>query len=264
MQGQVQYQIQWPRPGRALLGIIIANVVAYILQLVLLRANVQWVSMLYLSPRDVFVDGYVWQVVTYWWLHSPMHPSHLLFNMLMLWLFGTRMESRWGQKRFLLGYFLLGLGGSVLVLLVGLVSLTEAFRPLLGSYWVSEHLGASGAATGLIVAWGLTFAEQEFNFLLLGRMKGKTLVIIIVAIEMLVALSFSNTSSASHFGGMIAAFVMVRGLWRPSRWKDWMHRQRLKAKRRNIEHQLRVLEGGNGGEQKEASKPDPDDPKNWN
>ena len=259
--GQVQYQIAWPRPGRALIGIIIANVVAYVVQLVLLRANVREVELLYIRPRDVFVDGYIWQVVTYWWFHAPSAPTHLLLNMVMLWLFGSRLESRWGQRRFLQGYFLLGLGGSALVLLVGLLSRTDAVAPLLPGFWVTPHLGASGAVTGLIVAWGLTYAEQEFNFLLLGRMKGKTLVLILIAFELLVALSFSPTSSTSHFGGMIAAWLLVRGMWRPSKWKEQWRRQRLKSQRRKVEQQLRVLEGSKGAE---PSAPDRSDPSKWN
>ncbi len=268
--GRVQYRFAWPKPGRALKGIIIANVVAYVVQLVLLRANVQAIELLYLRPRDVFVDGYIWQVFTYWWFHDPGGPAHLILNMLVLWIFGSRLESRWGETRFLKGYALFGLGGSALVLITGLLSRTEALAPIMPGYWVVPHLGASGAVTGMMVAWGLTFAEEEFEFLLIGRMKAKHFLLIMIAIDLLVALSFSATSSASHFGGMIAAAVVVKGLWRPSQWQQALRRQRLKAQRRKIEQQLRVLEGQ--GEQRHDDprrvsniKPvDPDDPSKWN
>ena len=259
--GQVQYQIAWPRPGRALLGIIIANVVAYVVQLVLLRANVQAVEQLYLRPRDVLSEGYVWQLFTYAWLHNPIGPSDLLFNMLWLWLFGTRLESRWGQRRFIQGYFLLAFGGGVFVVLIGLLSLNSAFAPLLGGFWVIAHLGSSGATTGILAAWGLTYAEEEFNFFLLGRMKGKTLVLIVLGITLLTALSFSGTSTPPLFGGILTAVILVNGLWRPSRWKEMFRRQRLKAKRRQIEHQLRVLEGGGRASEPKSKE---DDPSKWN
>ena len=254
--GQVQYQIAWPRPGRALIGIIVANVVAYVLQLVLLRANAHEVTLLYLRPRDVLVDGYVWQTVTYWWMHDPASPSHLLFNMLMLWIFGSRLENRWGERRFLIAYGIFGFGGSVLVLIMGLLSQTGPFASLLAGAWGAAHLGASGAVTGMTVAWGLTYAEEEFQFLLLGRMKGKTLVLLVVAFDLLVALSFANTSSSSHFGGIIAAFLLVQGLWRPSRWSDLWRREKLKVKKRRIERQLRVIEG--------SKESEPSDPSKWN
>ena len=271
--GQVQYRLEWPKPGKALMGIIIANVVAYVAQLVLLRANVRAVELLYLRPGDVFDAGYVWQIFTYWWLHDPGHPSHLVFNLLWLWLFGTRLEQRWGGNRFLRGYAFFALGGSAMVLLLGLLSRTEAFAPLLPGYWVIPHIGASGAVMGILIGWGLTFAEEEFNFLLLGRMKGKHFILIVLAFELLVALSFAQTSSASHFGGMIAAAVLIKGLWRPSLWKQAARRQRLKSQRRRIEQQLRVLEGnGEGGESSSSGPtpirpvkpPDPNDPSQWN
>lgn len=255
-------QIAWPKPGKALIALIAANVVIYVLQLLLLRANQSWVLDLYLSPNGVFSEGKVWQPLTYMFLHSPKEPFHLLLNMVWLWLFGSQLERWWGTKRFLTAYFIFGLGGAALTLLVGALSTTALLSPLLPDFYLSPHLGASGASMGIVVSWGLVYAEQEMHFFLLGRMKDKTFVLIIVAFELLRALSFSPISSTSHFGGMAAAYVLCRGLWRPSKLKALFRRAKLRQQRSKVEAQLRVLEGGNKGPQ--GPKKPPNDPKHWN
>ncbi len=255
-------QIAWPKPGKVLIGLIAANVVIYVLQLLLLRANQGWVIDLYLSPSGVFDRGYVWQPLTYMFLHDSQQPWHLLLNMVWLYFFGSQLERWWGTKRFLTAYFVFGLGGAAFTLAVGALSTTSLFAPLLPDFYIKHHLGASAASMGMVASWGLVYAEQEMHFFLLGRMKGKTFVLIVLAFELLRALSFSNVSSTSHFGGMAAAFVLCRGLWRPSKVKELFRRARLRKQRKKIEGQLRVLEGG----QKAAppQKPDPKDPKYWN
>ncbi len=243
MRGGVQTQIAWPRPGKTIIGLMVSLVVAYVLQLILLRAGQSWIRDLYLSPRDVLESFYVWQPFTRMWLHAPEKPFHLLLNGLWLWLFGTQLEQWWGGKRFLWAYLIFGLSGAAMIL-------------FLGGFWTTTHLGASSATIGVTVAWGLTYANQEMNFLLFGRMKGKTFVLIVVAIELLTALSFSPVSTAGHFGGIIGAFVLCRGLYKPSKWKQLVRRQTLKKQRAKIESELRVIQGGN-------NEP-PDDPSKWN
>lgn len=258
MRQGMQTQIAWPRPGKAVIGLIVSIIGFYVLQLLLLRAGQAWVRDLYLSPAAVIEKLYVWQVVTRLWMHQPDAPFHMIFNLLWLWMFGTQLEKWWGVRRFLIAYVIFGLSGAALILIVGLLSLTAPFRPLLGSFWTTTHLGASSAVIGITVAWGLTYANQEMHFLFLGKMKGKTFVLIVVAIELLMALSFSPVSSAGHFGGIIGAFVLCRGLWKPSKWKQAVKRRRLDKQRKKIESELRVIEGGRRGDDP------PTDPSKWN
>jgi membrane associated rhomboid family serine protease len=261
--GGMQVGIAWPKPGKAVTALLAANIVCYVLELLFLRANFTWVRDLWLSCSGVFDHGKIWQVVTYWFQHDPGGSgrggvTHLLFNMVVLWMFGSPLERMWGSKRFLIGYFIFGLGGAALTLIVGLLSQTDALLPLIGDFWTKEHLGASGPIMGVTVALGLAFANQPMNLLFLGNIKGKTFILIMVAIELLVALSFDATSSTSHFGGMAAAFILCRGLWRPSRWRDLFRRNSLKRQQRRIEEELREIE------RKNTTPKGVRDPKDWN
>jgi membrane associated rhomboid family serine protease len=54
----------------------------------------------------------VYQVVTYMFLHGNFW--HIFFNMFVLWMFGKPIEERFGAKRFLIYYFVTGIGAAVL------------------------------------------------------------------------------------------------------------------------------------------------------
>ena len=74
-----------------------------------------------------------WTLVTYMFLHGSI--GHLFFNMLGLFFFGSRLETRLGSKSFLWLYFLAGVGGAL-------------FQTVFAS--AAPMVGASGAIFGLV------------------------------------------------------------------------------------------------------------------
>lgn len=246
-------QFNFPRPGKALLGLMIVLVVCYVAELVGLRARLP-VEVLWLSPEAVFERGAVWQLVTYVFQHSPTAPSHLFMNLLWLYFFGARMEHLWGPKRFLVLALVFGVAGGILTLLVGLASTWGPVGALLPGFWLKPHLGVSGAAMGVVIAYGLTYSKEEIQLLLLGAISGRTLVIGVVIIELISALSQDQVSSTAHFGGMIAAFLYVRGF-------SGLRRARLETKRKRLEHELQVIQGGKAPP---PTKLPSSNPKDWN
>ncbi|MDK2841959.1 MAG: hypothetical protein PWQ17_1464 [Anaerophaga sp.] len=63
------------------------------------------------------------QLVTYMFLHAYFSPAegiiffHLFFNMFALFMFGRMLEMVWGTKRFLIYYFVTGIGAAVVHIL---------------------------------------------------------------------------------------------------------------------------------------------------
>ena len=51
-----------------------------------------------LRPESLFERFYLWQVATYLFLHDVNGFTHILFNMLALWMFGVDLERRWGSR----------------------------------------------------------------------------------------------------------------------------------------------------------------------
>jgi membrane associated rhomboid family serine protease len=172
--------------------------------------------------------GAVWQPLTYMFLHSPRDPFHILFNMLVLWMFGGELERHWGGRRYLTYYLVCGVGAGLLVTLQAV--LRGDPRALL-----TPTVGASGAIYGLILAYGVTFADRIVLFMMIFPMKARTMTWILFAIAFLSNLSQSpdGLSHIAHLGGMVVGWVYLKKAWRIGevfreiRWK--LRRRRFKV-----------------------------------
>ncbi len=155
-----------------------------------------------LFPSQV-LHGAIWQLVTYLFLHSINSFTHILFNMLMLWMFGAPVEQTWGTKRFLQYYFLCGVGAGICFVLVNL-----------GGHPGSEPtlLGASGAIFGLLLACGMLFPEQIVMLSFLFPIKMKYMAVMIFgAIEFMSSFQGDGlVSHVAHLGGMIFGYVYMK------------------------------------------------------
>ena len=84
-----------------------------------------------LQAYDVTHRFYLWQLVTYLFLHGGWF--HIIFNMFALWMFGADLESLWGGKKFLTYYFVTGVGAGILdVILEYLIPAGNA----VGHHWL--------------------------------------------------------------------------------------------------------------------------------
>jgi len=107
----------------AIKALVIANVVAFVIDALAPSAGLSlWLG---LSPQAVLKHGYVWQPLTYMFLHVGI--GHILFNMLALWMFGTELERIWGTRYFLKFYFVTGIGAGVLTVLFSLLPFAFPF-----------------------------------------------------------------------------------------------------------------------------------------
>lgn len=157
-----------------------------------------------LIPAEVLKSFSVWQLFTYLFLHDPTGFSHILFNMLALWMFGADLERQWGRDAFLKYYFLCGVGAGICVVLANLMA---------GSL-NTRTIGASGAIYGLLMAFGVLYPDRVIWFNFLFPIKAKYFVMIIGAIAFLSSFGGSGggVSHVAHLGGMIFGFFYLRGL----------------------------------------------------
>ena len=88
------------------LRLIVANVGVFLLTAV----NPGLLGVLAFVPRFAFVQP--WTFVTYQFAHAGL--GHLLFNMLGLYFFGSRLEEHLGARHFLGLYFASGIAGALL------------------------------------------------------------------------------------------------------------------------------------------------------
>lgn len=243
-----------PRLTPGIKRLMIINVAMYIVYLVMLRIGlVSLAEALLLTPAETLLGFRLWQPFTYMFVHSEYAIGHLLMNMLMLFFFGPTVEQSVGTRRIYTLYVLAGLGGAAATVLVA--GLGQALGlSLLGGMWTSQTLGASGAVYGIFLFWGAQRWNETANFFLIGPMKVKHLIYILIGIELLSMLSFaSNTSYTAHFGGMLTGFMLGRyGLPDVAVPNLEASLQKRRAEARQREHQQRlqrfqVIEGGGEG-----------------
>lgn len=195
-----------PTPNVTLFLIII--IALYLLSALFGRTDVgaQIYGLLMLSPHDVVAKFQVWRLMSYGFLHDVSSPLHIIFNALLLYTMGPQLEDRWGEKRFAIFILTSILLGGILVLITFVLGISHSYV-----------VGFSAATIGLIIAWGLTFSTQQIFLLGVVPLTGKQLVYVTVGLEVLYAVSSSSTSSAAHFGGILAGFIFTLGLYKPRR-----------------------------------------------
>src|SRR5438105_3653482 len=201
--------------------LVIACVVAFFLTFIDSRTgSPSFISKFGLTPADVTQRYFLWQIVTYIFLHGGFF--HILFNMFGLYMFGSELEATWGTREFTKFFFLCGIGGGLASVLVSPQSL-------------STIIGASGAIMGLLVAYGVLFPNRLIYLYMIIPIQAKWFVIIYGAINLLSALSVSNSGVAyvTHLGGMLFGFVYLKGgrmlFDFRGRYERW-HRNRLRRK----------------------------------
>ncbi len=144
-----------------------------------------------------------WQLVTYQFMHAGLENIwHIVFNLLILWMFGAELEHLWGGRRFLWYYLLCGIGAGLVHLGVQL-------------FWTypAPTVGASGAVYGILLAFGLTFPDRPvFMFPFFIPIPARILVLLLAAIEFISGITSSSSPIAhfAHLGGAVTGFLLLR------------------------------------------------------
>jgi len=157
---------------------------------------------LYLWPGMV-ARGALWQVFTYMFLHGGF--VHFLFNMLILWMFGTAVEQTWGTRQFVRYYLACGLAA-------GLSIVAGAFITGDGT----PTIGSSGAIFGVMVAFGMLFPEAPVLVMFIFPLPAKYFVILTAFIEFFLMQTQPGgpVSRVAHLGGMAFGFIYIKYLSR--------------------------------------------------
>jgi membrane associated rhomboid family serine protease len=176
-------------------GLIAANLGVYLLTR-LLRAD-GFIDAFALIPPQVLGGFEIWRLVTYQFLHAGVW--HVALNMLMLWMFGSELEQRWGGKFFLKYYLVCGVGGGIIYTLV------RAGVP-------DPTIGASGAIFGVLMAYGMWFPNRVVLLAFLFPVRVRHVIVFLIVIEFLqgVESTGDGIAHAAHLGGMAFGYVYLR------------------------------------------------------
>ncbi len=162
--------------------------------LVLIAVNVGVFLLTQVSPRFLVnlamvpayvVQGRIWLLFTYMFAHGGI--SHLFFNMLGLFFFGTHVERELGSKEFLLFYLLTGV-------LAGAFSFAAYAA---AGAWVTFLIGASGAIYAVLLAFAALFPGSTIYVWGILPVRAPVLVLAYTGIEIASQL-FSFRSGVAH------------------------------------------------------------------
>jgi len=157
----------------------------------------QWINFyLGLVPILVWKKYFLWQLFTYIFLHGGL--SHLLFNLLALWMFGGELESYWGSRKFFQYFLFCGIGAGIC---------TVAFSP----YQFIPVIGASGAIYGILLAYGWLFPNRLIYIYFLFPIPAKYMVIIYGLIELFSSMEGTGGGIAhlTHLGGLLFGLLYM-------------------------------------------------------
>jgi membrane associated rhomboid family serine protease len=193
----------------AVTALIGANVLIFALEQVSYPGMELNFALWPLLPIDGAVYFRLWQLVSYSFLHDIHHITHLLFNMLGLWMFGAEIERYVGAGRLLACYF-----ASVVT-----AALSQLTVPHLLGAAPSPTIGASGGVFGLLLAYAFLFPTRKVVPLIPPiPMPAWVFATIYAALELFLGVTGSQADVAhfAHLGGMVGS-ILVIGQWRWAR-----------------------------------------------
>ena len=201
--GEVAYKPQLFTDAIKIL--VSVNFGIYILQSVSGKEDV-FFRLFGLVPSTFISDLMLWQPFTYLFFHAPFYSSvgisHILLNMLGLWVFGRELEEAWGKTKFLRYYFTTGIGSGLITYFFQISS-------------DNPVIGASGAVYGILLAYGISYPNRMLYIWGLIPVRSLWLVIIMGSIAFFGLLGNADgISHVTHISGMLIGYVLIKKKWR--------------------------------------------------
>lgn len=250
-----QAQISVPPFTKIVKILVIANVACWLGLVVVLDkfAGLPMTKWFGLQPYLFIQNFQVWQAFTYMFLHHPENIFHVVFNMLILWMFGSELEAHWGRKFFLSYYMVSGVGAGIIYSFVALFYFL--FVNPSSTVMLQNVIGASGAVFGLILAYGIVFAERQIYFMGIFPMKAKHFALILGGIEVVTLINAgfrSEVANLAHLGGLLSGFFY---LWGYTKFKSQKKRGKTGSGKKRGRNLRLVVDN---------EKPSSSEPKYWN
>ena len=226
-------------------NIIIINIVVFILTYVL-QTDLMYRYLAAFYPFSPFFHS--WQIITHMFMHGSF--LHILFNLMTLYSFGPVLEQVLGDKKYVLLYFVSGLGAFFLFNLWNFVEVEQIKSSLqnlgfdLAGYMNGENVsfkgnsaaileqqnlvnqlqsiisvpmvGASGAIFGVIAAFATLYPDAKIMLMFIPvpvKVKYLMPVVIIVSIYLGISGNAGGIAHLAHVGGALVGFILAK-IWK--------------------------------------------------
>jgi membrane associated rhomboid family serine protease len=159
-------------------------------------ANPRLLGLLAFVPRLALIHP--WTILTYQFAHAGL--GHLLFNMLGLFFFGSRLEEHLGARHFLGLYFASGVAGA-------LFSFMNFSTPI---------IGASAAVFGVFLGFARYWPRERVYIWGVLPVEARVLVVVMTVLALFGGIGFGGGGIAhfAHLGGFAGGWLYLR-------WAAW-------------------------------------------
>jgi membrane associated rhomboid family serine protease len=200
----------------AVKNIIFINILVMLMTMI--KEDFMYETFALFYPTSPFFHW--WQPVTHMFMHGGFW--HLFFNMYTLWIFGSVLERVWGAKKFLLFYFVTGLGAALvhtgvewLEVQYWLMKVADglyAGQSAIDAIEMTPTVGASGAIYGVLMGYAMLYPDSILRLIFPPiALKAKWFVLIFAAIELVTGMTGTGGGIAhfAHLGGLIFGFLLI-------------------------------------------------------
>ena len=207
----------------AVKNIIIINVLVMIMTS--LNGDLMYEKFALFYPTSPFFHW--WQPLTHMFMHGGFW--HLFFNMYTLYIFGTVLERVWGTKKFLIFYFVTGIGAAAIHTCVEWIQMQHwlveaaqgsmAAQASIHALKMTPTVGASGAIYGVLMGYAMLYPDSVLTLIFPPiSLKAKWFVLIFAGIELLTGVTGTGGGIAhfAHLGGLIFGFLLIM-CWKKNR-----------------------------------------------
>jgi membrane associated rhomboid family serine protease len=225
-----------PSAGRAVKWIALANIGLFLLCQLTGQARSPLYHLLTMETTLV-LEGQVWRLFTFTYLHDQHGLWHIFLNMLGLYFLGAPLERHWGGKRFFAFYTV---GGFVAVCL---------YFALTAAGWLPQEdvfgrpivlVGASGGVLAVLGACAVLFPQFRIIMIIFPvPIRTAALILVVLYSFNLWNKGGNAGGDACHLAGL--AFGIAWGyrghLWTRQwdHWRDNLKRGAWEAKRRDLQ-----------------------------
>lgn len=226
-------------------NIIIVNVIVFILTF-LLNSEMMYRHLAAFYPFSPFFQS--WQIITHMFMHGSF--IHILFNLMTLYSFGPMLEQVLGEKKYLILYFVSGLGAFFLFNLWNFIEVQQLTASLenfgfdVNSYLSGQNVsfkgnaeavltqqelinklqsiisipmvGASGAIFGVIAAFAALYPDSKIMLMFVPvpiKVKYIMPVVIVVSIYLGISGNVGGIAHLAHVGGALVGFILAM-IWK--------------------------------------------------
>lgn len=187
--------------------LMITNAIVFVLQIFFgqfyftddlgIRHSLETYLLKYFALMPLHSGFMLWQLLTFQFLHGSF--SHILFNMLYLWMFGTELENLWGSRKFLIYYLTCGI----------VAGLTQLFLSPIFEGAVGPTVGASGGIYGLLMAYAVLFPRRPIYLYFFIPIPAMYLIGFLILIELFSVGDLSLTAHLAHIGGALCGLIYL-------------------------------------------------------